>query len=161
MDSGTGTLTLKSETPAAGGPSASAISPNRKTLYVALRNSNEIASYGIDPDTGGLTQISKVSLGATPTFLSPDRNGRFLLSSYYQGAHVAVHPIGDDGSVSDPPIEWLETATAAHAIQTDRSNKFAFRTAYPQHASKGGAERISWSTPPLLPSEPGCRLLFR
>jgi len=96
MDSETGTLTPKSETPAAGGPSASAISPNRKTLYVALRNSNEIASY------------------------------RFLLSSYYQGAHVAVHPIGDDGSVSDPPIEWLETATAAHAIQTDRSNKFAF-----------------------------------
>jgi len=49
-----------------------------------------------------------------------------VLSSYYQGAHVAVHPIGDDGAVSDPPIEWLETATAAHASQTDPSNKFAF-----------------------------------
>ena len=126
MDSGTGKLTPKSEIPAAGGPSSSTISPDRKTLYVSLRNSQEISSYRIDAGTGALTQINKVSLEAAPTFLSTDRNGRFLLSAYYQGAHVAVHRIGDDGSVSDPPIEWLETATAAHAIQTDPSNKFAF-----------------------------------
>lgn len=126
MDSGTGKLTPKSEMTAAGGPSASAVSPDRKTLYVGLRNSQEIASYRIDSDTGALTQINKVSLQAAPTFLSTDRRGRFLLSAYYQGAHVAVHPIGDDGSVNDPPIEWLETAAAAHAIQTDPSNKFAF-----------------------------------
>jgi 6-phosphogluconolactonase len=28
--------------------------------------------------------------------------------------------------VGGPPIEWIETATGAHAIQVDRSNKFAF-----------------------------------
>jgi 6-phosphogluconolactonase len=28
--------------------------------------------------------------------------------------------------VGSPPIEWLETATGAHAIQTDPSNQFAF-----------------------------------
>lgn len=126
MDAATGKLTHDSEVPAAGGPSSSAISPDRKALYVGLRNNNEISSYRIDPDTGGLSQIGKASLEAAPTFLSTDRNGRFLLSAYYQGAHVAVHRIGDDGSVSGAPIEWLETATAAHAIQTDRSNKFAF-----------------------------------
>ncbi len=126
MDSGTGKLTPKAEMPVAGGPSSSAISPDRKALYVGHRNTNEISSYRIDSDTGELTQINKVSLEASPTFLSTDRNGRFLLSAYYQGAHVAVHPIGDDGSVSGPPIEWLETAAAAHAIQTDPSNKFAF-----------------------------------
>ena len=126
MDAGTGKLTPKAEVPVSGGPSSSAISPDRKTLYVGHRNSNEMSSYRIDPDTGRLTQIGKVSLLASPTFLSTDRNGRFVLSAYYQGAHVAVHPIGDNGSVSDPPIEWLETAPAAHAIQTDPSNKFAF-----------------------------------
>ena len=126
MDAGTGKLTTKAEVPAAGGPSASAISPDRKTLYQGHRNSQEISSYRIDPDTGGLTQIGRVSLEASPTFLATDRNGRFLLSSYYQGAHVAVHSIGDDGSLNEPPIEWLETAIAAHAIQTDPSNRFAF-----------------------------------
>ena len=125
MDAGTGKLTPKAEVPVVGGPSASAISPDRKTLYLGHRNSNEMSSYRIDPDTGGLTQLGKVSLPASPTILSTDRNGRFVLSAYYQGAHVAVHSIGDDGTVSDPPIEWLETATAAHAIQTDPSNKFA------------------------------------
>ena len=108
--------------PVAGGPSSSAISPDRRVLYVGHRNSNEMSSYRIDPDNGGLTQIGRVSLPASPTFLSTDRNGRFVLSSYYQGAHVAVHSIGDDGAVSGQPIEWLETATAAHAIQTDPSN---------------------------------------
>ena len=126
MDSNTGKLTPKAEIPVAGGPSPSAISPDRKSFYVGHRNSKEISSYRIDPDTGDLTEINKVPLDASPTFLATDRRGRFLLSAYYQGAHVAVHSIRDDGSVSDPPIEWLETASAAHAIQTDRSNKFAF-----------------------------------
>ena len=54
MDAGTGKLTPKAEVPAAGGPSASAISPDRKTLYVGHRNSQEISSYRTDPDTGGL-----------------------------------------------------------------------------------------------------------
>jgi len=126
MDAGTGKLTPKAEVAAAGGPSASAISPDQKTLYVGHRNSQEISSYRTDPDTGGLTQIGKVPVQAAPTYLATDRNGRFMLSAYYQGAHVAVHSIGDDGSLSDPPIEWLETAPAAHCIQTDPSNKFAF-----------------------------------
>ena len=126
MDAGTGKLTPKGEVPAAGGPSASAVSPDRKTLYQGHRTSQEISSYRIDPDTGGISEIGRVSLQASPTFLSTDRKGRFLLSSYYQGAHVAVHSIGDDGSLNDPPVEWLETAPAAHAIQTDPSNKFAF-----------------------------------
>ena len=119
-------LSAKADVPAVGGPSASAISPDQKTLYVGLRNSQELVSYRIDSATGELTQIGKVPVQASPTYLATDRNGRFLLSAYYQGAHVAVHAIGDDGSLSDPPIEWLETASAAHAIQTDRSNKFVF-----------------------------------
>ena len=126
MDAGTGKLTLKAEVPAAGGPSASAISPDQKVFYQGHRNSQEISSNRIDSDTGELTEIGRISLPASPTFLATDRKGRFLLSAYYQGAHVAVHSIGDNGSLSDPPIEWLETATAAHAIQTDPSNKYAF-----------------------------------
>ncbi|MFQ6029623.1 MAG: lactonase family protein, partial [Dehalococcoidia bacterium] len=126
MDAATGQLTPKGETPVPGGPSPLAISPDRKVLYVGHRNVPEISSYRIDPDNGGLTRSGSVSPEAAPTFLSTDRSGRFLLSSYYQGAHAAVHPIGEDGSVGGPPIEWLETATGAHAMQTDPSNKFAF-----------------------------------
>ncbi len=98
MDDTTGKLTHKETVPAAGGPSSSAISPDRKTFYVGYRNSNEIFSFGIDPESGGLTQTGKVSLEASPTFLSTDRRGRFLLSAYYEAGKAAVHPIGDDGA---------------------------------------------------------------
>jgi 6-phosphogluconolactonase len=126
MDAETGKLTPRGEVPVSGGPSPLTISPDRKVLYVGHRNVPEISSFRIDPDTGGLTQSGTVSPEAAPTFLSTDRKGRYLQSPYYQGAHAAVHPIGDDGSVGGPPIEWLETATGAHAMQTDPSNKFAF-----------------------------------
>jgi 6-phosphogluconolactonase len=126
MDAGTGKLTPTSEVPVPGGPSPLAIRPDRNVLYVGHRGSSAISSFRIDQDTGGLSQNGTVALEAAPTFLSTDRTGRFVLSAYYQGAHAAVHPVGDDGGVGDPPIVWLETATGAHAMQTDRSNRFAF-----------------------------------
>ena len=78
VDSGTGALTPKGEVPAVGGPSASTISPDRKVFYVGHRNSKEISSFGIDPNTGGLTLIGRIPVPDSPTYLSPDRNGRFL-----------------------------------------------------------------------------------
>ena len=126
MDAETGQLTPKAEVPVSGGPSLLAISPDRKVLYVGHRVIPEISSFRIDHDTGGLTQHGTVSPEAAPAFLSTDRTGRYVLSAYYQGGHVAVHPIGDDGAVGGPPIEWLATAPGAHAIQTDPSNTFAF-----------------------------------
>ena len=126
MDAETGKLTPKAEVPISGGPSLLAISPDRKVLYVGHRGVPELSSWSIDHASGGLTQNGTVLPEDGPAFLSTDRKGRYLLSAYYQAAHVAVHPIKDDGAVGDPPIEWLATDTGAHAIQTDPSNKFAF-----------------------------------
>jgi 6-phosphogluconolactonase len=126
MDAGTGKLTPTREIPVPGGPSPLAISPDRSVLYVGHRGSAAISSFRIDQDTGGLRQHGKVALEAAPTFLATDRTGRFVLSAYDQGAHAAVHPVGADGRVGDPAVVWLETATGAHAMQTDRSNRFAF-----------------------------------
>ena len=182
MDAETGQLTPKGEVPVSGGPSPLTISPDRKVLYVGHRNVPAISSFRIDPDTGGLTQSGTVAPEAPPTFLSTDRKGRFLLSAYYQGARAAVHPLGADGSVGGPPIEWLETATGAHAMQTDPSNKFAFvphiagngpnaifqfrfdethRPSDPQLAFQGRAGRTPGAAPLLLSSHPKHPLLFQ
>jgi 6-phosphogluconolactonase len=126
MDAVTGHLTPQGEVPLAGGPSALAISPDRTVLYVGSRNVPAISSFRIDPDTGGLTASGTVASEAAPTFLATDRTGRFLLSAYYQGAHVEVHPLGADGAVGAPACDRLDTAQGAHAIQTDPSNRFAF-----------------------------------
>ena len=37
-----------------------------------------------------------------------------------------MHPLGEDGAIKDPPSAWVPTAVGAHAIQTDRSNRFTF-----------------------------------
>src|SRR5262245_58428890 len=126
MDAETGRLTPQSEVAVSGGPSPLAISPDRKVLYAGHREVPGISSFRIDPANGRLTPSGQVAPEAPPTYLSTDRKGRFLLSAYYQGAHAAVHPLAADGSVGGPPIEWLQTATGAHAMQTDPSNKFAF-----------------------------------
>src|SRR5262249_15468185 len=61
-----------------------------------------------------------------PTFLASDRTGTHMLCAYYQGGGTAVHRLGADGAVGAPSLGWLATATGAHAIATDRSNRFAF-----------------------------------
>src|SRR5215510_6161850 len=95
-------------------------------MYVALQADEKIAVLTIDPHNGGLTQHGAVALEAWPVYIATDRKGKFVLSAYYQAGHVAVHPIGADGSVGGPPIEWLATATGAHAMQTDPTNRYAF-----------------------------------
>ena len=126
LDSQTGGLTLKDTVAVPGGPSPLAISPNRQVLYCSHREVPGISSYLIDQFTGGLTQNGGVSTPDAPGFIATDRSGKYLLAAYYQGGRVGVHPIGDDGAIGEPPAEWLDTEVGAHAIQTDRSNRFAF-----------------------------------
>ena len=85
MDAATGQLTPQAGVPVAGGPSVPALSPDRHVLYVGQRGQPAIASFQIDPATGGLTPQGTVAATHAPTFLAPDRTGRFLLSAYYQG----------------------------------------------------------------------------
>ncbi len=121
-----GGLTHQADVAVPGGPFTMAISPDRRYLYVGCRETPQIVSFRIDQSNGSLEQNGTVPVAAWPTYIATDRRGRFVLSAYYQGAHVGVHPIGDDGSVGGAPIEWLETATGAHAMQTDPTNRYAF-----------------------------------
>ena len=126
VDPEAGGLTHQHDVPVAGGPFTLAISPDRNHLYAGCREDPQLNSFRIDQSGGGLTQTGTVPLDSWPVYVNTDRRGRFVLSSYYQGARVAVHPIGDDGSVGAAPVVSLETATGAHAMQTDPTNKFAF-----------------------------------
>jgi 6-phosphogluconolactonase len=126
IDAATGRLAPQADVPAVGGPSVLAISPDRRTLYVGYRTQPAISSFRIDQNTGGLTLQGTASQEHAPTFLAPDRTGRYLLCAYYQGGGAAVHPLAADGAVGAPSLGWLATATGAHAIATDPSNRFAF-----------------------------------
>src|SRR6266699_3354253 len=126
LDADTGQLTPRAEVAAAGGPSGLAISNDRRVLYVGHRTQPAISSFRIDQGTGALTLLGTVAQEHAPTFMAPDRTGKYLLCAYYQGGGAAVHPLAADGAVGAPSLGWLATATGAHAIATDRSNRFAF-----------------------------------
>ncbi len=126
VDAGSGKLTPSAEVPVSDAPSMLAMSPDRRFLYVGHREPPGISSWRIDQGTGGLTQIGKVCTEEWSAYLGTDRKGKYLLSAYYQAGHVGVHPIGVDGAVGEPPIDWVATDIGAHAIQTDPSNKFAY-----------------------------------
>src|ERR1700745_2746978 len=126
LDGDRGELTKRADVAAPGGPSVMAISPDHNTLYVGYRAQPSIASYRIDPANGGLSQLGTAAQADAPTFLAPDRAGRYMLCAYYQGGYTATYPIAADGSVGDTAIDKHETHIGAHAIATDPSNRFAF-----------------------------------
>ncbi|MFC1941355.1 lactonase family protein [Chloroflexota bacterium] len=139
VDPETGRLESQGDVVVTGGPAPLAIDPGRRFLYVGRRGARVISSYRIDWSTGRLSLISTASLEADPCYITTDRKGRFLLSSYYNAGKVAVHSIGDDGTMGTIPVEWLDTARGAHSIQTDPSNRFAF---VPHIAARNGPNMI-------------------
>ena len=55
-------------------------------LYVGCREITQLVSFEIDQASGGLTRNGSIALDAWPVYVATDRRGRFVLSSYYQGA---------------------------------------------------------------------------
>ena len=126
MDADSGALTHQADAAMPGGPSLLAISPDKGTLYVSHREALRLSSHRIDPATGGLTQTGSVDVDTWPAYIATDRTGRHLLVAFYGGAKAGVYPIGSDGELGGPATESVTTVEGAHAILTDRSNRFAY-----------------------------------
>lgn len=121
-----GKLAMQGEVPAPGGPSVMAVGPDGRLLYVGQRSGLGITTFRIDARTGALSAAGTTAQAHAPTFLALDRTGMFMLVAYYQGGGAAVFRLASEGTVGAPSQEWLATATGAHAIATDRSNRFAY-----------------------------------
>jgi len=130
-----GALVRRAETKCPAEPACMSTSPDRRTLFVSYRSTGQLASFRIDASTGRLTPLSVVKGGADPAYLLPDHSGRFLLSAYYAANKVTVHRLGDDGSISESPLQTISTAEKAHGIVLDSTNRIAF-------VSHTGANRI-------------------
>ena len=126
MDADTGALTHQADAAMPGGPSLLAISPDKGTLYVSHREALRLSSHRIDPATGGLTETGSVPVEDWPAYIAPDRTGRHLTVAFYGGARAGVYPIGAGGELGGAATESVTTVDGAHAILTDRSNRFAY-----------------------------------
>jgi 6-phosphogluconolactonase len=125
IDKETGELTPRPHVETPGPPGGLTSDPRSRFLFASLRRAGKLVSFRIGED-GGLTLINTVDAGADPAYVAMDRTGRFLLTAYYVAAKVSVHRIGADGSLSEKPIQEISTDDKAHAIMTDKNNRYAF-----------------------------------
>ena len=126
MDADSGKLTQEADIQMSGSPGTVATTADGSLMFVCLRQDKVFQSLRIDRSSGALTPIGQVPLHDGSPYVKTDNTDRFLLASYYGSGHVSVHAINDDGTLSDEPLQKIETEIRAHSIQTDRSNRFAF-----------------------------------
>src|SRR5580704_17646426 len=77
-----------------------AVSPDKKRLYVGLRNEPYSAvTFAIDARTGKLRLVGSGPLADSTACVVTDWSARFLLGASYGGNKVTVNTIGPDGVV--------------------------------------------------------------
>ena len=77
QDPDSGALEKLDEIDAPGRPAPMVADPKRRFLYLARRDANQLSTYRIDPESGGLSLIGDAPLESDPCFHS-DRPNRPL-----------------------------------------------------------------------------------
>lgn len=127
LDDRSGALKHLGETPAGGKVMPMAISPNKQTLYAAVRSQPmRLVSWTINGKTGALTPSSEGAAAASYPYISLDRQGRFLLAASYDSGLVHVYRLGAGGKIETPFIDEIKTGHAAHSVIVDATNRFAY-----------------------------------
>jgi len=125
-------------------PSFLALHPKKNLLFAVGEtrdfngtSSGSIASFEIEPASGKLTEINRVSSsGGSPCHLFVDRAGKHVLVANYHGGNVAVVSIGDDGALGQRCAfiqhegssvnKARQQSPHAHSINLDHANRRAF-----------------------------------
>lgn len=159
MDPRSGKVTWQQQVAVNGGPDPMAFDPRGRFLYVGCRDSQQLASYRIDPATGSLSLVGAVPIKGEPVQIITDHTGRYVLSAFFYESTVTVHAVNQQGQLAPAPIEVRNTAYGCHGVELDPSNRFLL---VPHVARSGGPNgvtqfcfdertgRLTPNTPPFL-----------
>ena len=132
-----------------------AVSPDKRFLYVGLRNEPySAATFAIDSKSGKLAYVGSGPLADAMAYLATDRSGKFLLCASYGGGKIAVNPIGADGVIGAPQ-QVIADQPNAHAILADAANRYVLHTSLggdyiAQHKFDARTGMLSPNDPPLV-----------
>jgi 6-phosphogluconolactonase len=78
-----------------------AVHPSGDFLYASLRGTDEIVAYRIEPQTGKLEFLQRISSGGkTPRMFAIDPSGHWLLAANQNSGTIVVFRIGAEGQLS-------------------------------------------------------------
>lgn len=126
LDKQAGSLAPVQEVDGGANPSFIAFAPDKKTLYAVNEGSDELASFAIDPATGQLAFLNRVSSnGGGPAHVAVDATGKYVFGVNYGGGNLTMIATKADGSLG-AAVTTLATGQNAHQLALDASNHFAF-----------------------------------
>lgn len=125
-DAMTGSLQKAASTVCAAEPGVMCVSPDRRTLFVAMRSTGQLASFRIQPRTGRLERLSLVEGGEDPCYLLVDERGRYLLTAYYVSNQVTIHKVSESGQLDAVVHQTVKTGQNAHGLASDDQNRMVF-----------------------------------
>ena len=155
-----GTLQPRSRFKAGPNVMPMAVSPDKRFLIAAGRGKPFTAyTFSIDRGTGALKPAGTGPLAESLPYITFDRSARWLLGASYSANLVSVNPVKPDGTVGEPS-QVIPTARNAHAIITDRTNRFVFvphlgTDQVFQFVFDEKSGRLSANTPPVLQLKAG------
>ena len=126
MDGETGGLELKHEVALAGGPAGIALAPNRDFLYVARRDSSELASFSVDRSDGSISLLGSIEEESDAVYVTVDRMGNFVLTSSNGGARASSYRVGENGALIAPAVSTVYTLQGAHSVEVHPTNRFVY-----------------------------------
>jgi 6-phosphogluconolactonase len=98
--------------------------PGNRVLYAVSEMGNdgtidgEILSFAIEPATGSLSPLNRVSSGGGgPTHLAVDKAGKAIAVANYGGASVTVIRLHPDGSLGERTALAQHTGSSVHPIR--------------------------------------------
>lgn len=148
--------TMKVPGPATpGGSLPLAVSPDKKFLFVALRNEPyALVTFKIDAGTGRLTLVGSGPLADSLCSITTDRSGRYILGASYGGDKITLSPLGTDGVVGTT-AQIVATQPNAHCVIVDPGNRFVLNSSLGgdvvhMHRFDADAGRITPNDPPTI-----------
>jgi len=125
FERGTGKLSLQQQLPIGRLATYLAVSPDKRTLYMADEATTDLYCFRIDPNSGRLTKLCHATAKGNPVYLSVDATGETLLTTFYNQGHTEAFALRPDGSIgSSADLEW--SGRRSHSIVLDRTSHFAF-----------------------------------
>jgi 6-phosphogluconolactonase len=124
FDPASGALTPLATVPNAS-PSFLAVDPARRFLFAVNEVADEggtvrgtVSAFAIDRTTGGLTFLnSQSSHGTSPCHLAVDPGGAWVIVANYGSGHIAVYPVGADGTLGAATEVFQQVGSGPHPRQ--------------------------------------------